>query len=102
MYVVASTAKPSMLKSKVKERQLIEENRKKVCCTGDNTQNSILLSFKEMASVTAPDVIVPSWSELVEQCASDQCCHMLLLMAQSCINVDVDNSVREKLVNVSK
>lgn len=28
---VVSTAKPSMLKSKVKERQLIEETRKKVC-----------------------------------------------------------------------
>lgn len=54
-----------------------------------------------MASVTAPDAMVPSWSELVEQCASDQCCHMLLLMAQSCINVDVDNSVKEKLVKVS-
>lgn len=73
-----STTKPSMLKSKVKERQLIKENRKKA-----------------MASVTAPDGVIPTWSELVEQCANDQCCHMLLLMAQSCITLDGD---KEKLV----
>lgn len=55
-----------------------------------------------MASATAPDAIVPSWSELVDQCANDQCCHMLLLMAQSCINMDADSSVKEKLVKVSE
>ena len=52
-----------------------------------------------MASVTAPDGVIPTWSELVEQCANDQCCHMLLLMAQSCITLDGD---KEKLVKVSK
>lgn len=57
--------------------------------------------IKMMASVTAPDDLVPSWSELVGQCANDQCCHMLLLMAQSCISVDDDCCVRERLVKVS-
>lgn len=55
-----------------------------------------------MASATAPDAIVPTWSELVDWCANDQCCHMLLLMAQSCISLDADNSVKEKLVQVGK
>ena len=96
--LVASTAKPSMLKSKVKERQLIEENRKKVCCAKMVHLAVCFLLFKAMASVTAPDDTVPSWSELVEQCANDQCCHMLLLMAQSSIS---DDAVREKLVKVS-
>ena len=51
--------------------------------------------------MTAPDDTVPSWPELVEQCANDQCCHMLLLMAQSSISDDGDNSVKEKLVKVT-
>ena len=51
-----------------------------------------------MVSVTAPDHIVPSWSELVEQCANDQCCHMLMLMAQSSISAD---AVKERLVKVT-
>ena len=62
------------------------------------TYTLLIIIFKAMASVTAPDDIVPSWSELVEQCAHDQCCHMLLLMAQSSISDDV---VKEKLVKVS-
>ena len=88
-----------MLKSKVKERQLIEENRKKVCCRKSECIFICFLSFKAMASVTAPDDIVPSWSELVEQCANDQSCHMLLLMAQS--SITSDDSVKEKLVKVN-
>lgn len=100
--LVASSAKPSMLKSKVKERQLIEESRKKVCHAKTGHTLVCLLSSKAMASVTAPDGVVPSWSEVVDQCANDQCCHMLLLMAQSCISVDGDNSVKEKLVKVSE
>ena len=59
------------------------------------------LLFKAMATATAPDAIVPSWSELVDQCANDQCCHMLLLMSQSYISMDADNSVKERLVKVS-
>lgn len=98
---VASTGKPSMLKSKIKERQVIEESRRKVHCT--KSKHIIIvyfLLFKAMSSVTAPDAIVPSWSELVEQCGSDQCHHVLLLMARSSITLDGDNSVKEKLIKV--
>jgi len=67
-----------------------------------HTSNIITVFLKAMASLTAPDTLVPSWDELVYQCGSDHCCYVLLLMAQCCISTEkTDDKAVEKLVKVS-